>query len=350
MIWAIPQYSRNQVDKAGFALADPDIIGSDLEHVYAIINNWRSAHSYPLNTFQVTLRRKVASVENEFIVAQRIKRLESIRAKFVRPETSTIQLSQMQDIGGCRAVVRSIANVNEVVEQYKNSRFLHVLRNERNYIDSPKPDGYRGVHLVYQYKGEGKTEAYDKLRIEVQLRTSNQHAWATAVEAVSIFTRQALKWKQGEEDWKRFFALMGSAIASIERTPFVPQTPSSLDGLIKELRDLSRSLNVQNVLKMYSTTINYAGQAKDAKYLVLELDASTQQVKVTRFTASASQAANSLYLELERKSALNPAVQVVLVSVDAISKLQRAYPNYFLDTQRFSTILNRLLSAKSDIS
>ncbi len=348
MIWAVPLYSRNQVDKAGFTLADPSASAADIEAAYAIINNWRSAHSYPLNTFQITLRRKVATVESEFIVAQRIKRLESIRAKFSRPETSTIQLSQMQDIGGCRAVVRDVGRVRQVVELYKSGRFSHSLKTERNYIQTPKPDGYRGVHLVYQYVGEGKTEVYNKLRIEVQVRTVNQHAWATAVEAVSIFTKQALKWRQGEEDWKRFFTLMGSAIASIERTPFVPQTPSDIPSLVEELRKLSEKLNVASVLKMYSTTINYAGQAKDAKYLVIELNAESQQVRVSRFVASASQEANAMYLDLERRTSANPAVQVVLVSVDAISKLQKAYPNYFLDTQRFATILNRVLSRKSE--
>lgn len=42
-----------------------------------------------------------------------------------------------------------------------------------DYIEQPKPSGYRGVHLVARY---------DERRVEVQLRTEIQHEWAVAVE------------------------------------------------------------------------------------------------------------------------------------------------------------------------
>ncbi len=81
----------------------------------------------------------------------------------------------------------------------------------------PKEDGYRSYHLIYQYKGSLQTACYNKLRIEVQLRTKLQHAWATAVEAVGIFTKQALKSNIGDKDWLRLFALMSSEIAFDEK-------------------------------------------------------------------------------------------------------------------------------------
>ena len=43
------------------------------------------------------------------------------------------------------------------------------------------PSGYRGVHLIYRYNSDRKTE-YNTLLIEMQLRSQLQHAWATAVE------------------------------------------------------------------------------------------------------------------------------------------------------------------------
>ncbi len=39
----------------------------------------------------------------------------------------------------------------------------------------------------------------------------------------------------------------------------------------------------------------------------------------------------------------SPNDQVVLVSVDSIVSLRRAYPNFFGDTERFAQILNRIL-------
>src|SRR6185437_184594 len=98
-----------------------------------------------------------------------------------------------QDIGGCRAIVGSIADVYGIVDKYDKSRFAHTFKNRKDYISSPKPDGYRSYHLIYQYSGIGPTECYNGLHIEVQLRTQLQHAWATAVEIVGTITKQALK-------------------------------------------------------------------------------------------------------------------------------------------------------------
>lgn len=151
MAWAVPEYSRNQVDKAGFALVDPDADADALASAYAIINNWRSSHSYPLNTFQINLRTKIKTLKRPVLVAQRIKRLDSIKSKIERSQTRTIQLSQMQDIGGCRAVLPAVSDIERLVASYRASRFKHELRGEKNYILSPKKDGYRCHHLIYQY-------------------------------------------------------------------------------------------------------------------------------------------------------------------------------------------------------
>ena len=42
----------------------------------------------------------------------------------------------------------------------------------------------------------------------------------------------------------------------------------------------------------------------------------------------------------------DPAFSVVLVSVGDVKELQRAYPNYFMDTQAFINRLERLLEAR----
>ena len=108
-----------------------------------------------------------------------------------------MELARMQDIGGLRAIVRSVAVVKTLELAYKNSRFKHTPGSSKNYLDSPKPDGYRGVHLIYRYQNPIATE-YNGLSLELQLRTHLQHAWATAVETMGTFLGQALKSGQGE--------------------------------------------------------------------------------------------------------------------------------------------------------
>jgi ppGpp synthetase/RelA/SpoT-type nucleotidyltranferase len=57
-------------------------------------------------------------------------------------------LSQMQDIGGCRAIVSSVADVRKLVRSYEKSDIKHSLTQKDDYIVSPKASGYRGVHLI----------------------------------------------------------------------------------------------------------------------------------------------------------------------------------------------------------
>jgi hypothetical protein len=116
MAWTKPDYSRRRVDQAGeFLMAPPlTIMREDYELALVVINNWRSSHSFPLNTLTVNLRKVAADRDDEPSVAQRIKRLPSIRRQLDR--MPGMQLSRMQDIGGCRAVVSSVVTVNQLVD------------------------------------------------------------------------------------------------------------------------------------------------------------------------------------------------------------------------------------------
>ncbi len=343
MAWAVPEFEPQEVNAAGKALAriafpveTPD--GLD---ALAVLNNWRSSHAYPLNTFQITLRNRARRIEGNVIIAQREKRLDSIHRKLVAK--SSMRMTQMQDIAGCRAVFSKLADVYKLVELYNTRQFGHKFRNAKDYIANPKPDGYRSYHLVYEYVGSGPGVPYTGLRVEIQVRTQTQHAWATAVEAVGIFTRQALKSNQGDVGWLRFFSLMGTAIASIERTPCVPNTPLTKDELLAELQPLAEKLTARNMLRAYNTTLNTLGSAKDAKYFIVELDPDLNSVTVRQFKKKESAEANRQYTELESQIPDGSRRQVVLVSVADINALKRAYPNYFLDTALFSRLVDRVL-------
>jgi hypothetical protein len=67
MVWAEPQFTREQVNAAGRLVASPLHESSNIrsweddewhkfDAALAVVNNWRSSHAYPLNTFQVNLR------------------------------------------------------------------------------------------------------------------------------------------------------------------------------------------------------------------------------------------------------------------------------------------------------
>ena len=131
-------------------------------------------HAFPLNTITMDLRQKVKRVRPGANVVQRLKRARSMLAKLQKE--ASMRLTQMQDIGGCRAVVTTIDEVYALREQYRKSKSLHVLVNEDDYIANPEPSGYRSLHLVYRIQSRGHSQ-YIKLMFEVQLRTPTPHAW-----------------------------------------------------------------------------------------------------------------------------------------------------------------------------
>lgn len=253
----------------------------------------------------------------------------------------------MQDIGGCRSVASSVAHVQEICALYAESDMKHTLVRTDDYIVNPKNSGYRSVHLVYRYMSD-KKEIYNNLQIEVQLRSRLQHAWATAVETVGTFLRQSLKASQGSEQWLRFFSLMGSALALRERTPVVPETPTSKSQLVKELKRHTRRLDVKNRLETYGATLQTlqtleGAEVKAARYFLLELRPSEGKLIIRTFASNELDKATGEYLRIER-SLTGPGSEAVLVSVDSLDALQRAYPNYYLDTHVFLEAMQDAIS------
>jgi hypothetical protein len=343
MAWVEPQYTKGQVNGAGRELLrDPRREEYDeiITYVAAldVVNNWRASHSFPLNTFQNGLRKKGRQVDRNCLVAQRIKRITSIRDKLSRFPTMT--LSQMQDIGGCRAILSSVSSVHRLCDLYDKSSIKHKLHHIDDYITNPRVSGYRGVHMIYRYYSD-KKPTYNSLLIEMQLRSKFQHAWATAVETVGAFVGQALKASHGHEDWLRFFALMGTVIALREKSQPVPGTPTDSGTLLGELRMHSRNLDVRNRLVGFRTALNVleGHERKSDHYFLIVLNPTANTVSVKPFRLDQAQEATSEYLNAEKDLKDNPGADAVLVSVDSLTALRRAYPNYFADTSVFLDLL-----------
>jgi hypothetical protein len=303
MVFAKPQFTREEVNAAGRLIAREAVQGPELDHALQVINNWRACHSFPLNTFQVNLRRASRKYDSEALVAQRVKRLPSIALKLTRFQR--MKLIQMQDIGGCRAVLNTVANVESIMEYYiRESQIKHSRATMDDYIQHPQKTGYRGIHLVYRYVSDKRGgSTYNGLKIEIQLRSQYQHVWATAVETVGTFVGQALKSSMGENAWLRFFALMGSEIAIRERRSFVPDTPGDPITLREELSDLEKELGIVGRLEAYNSALSkltQVGTRQDSHYYLLELDTANNQLQITGFRQAELELASDRYLDAEK--------------------------------------------------
>ncbi len=347
MKWTKLEHSNNQINKSGNILINSNSTMVDKDRAMGILGNWRSAHSFPLHIFSVRLKRLAKQTDTSALVIRRLKRIPSIIKKLKREQTSKMKMSRMQDVGGCRAVLSSIEEVNNLVQEYRKSRGLkHKFVNEKDYIKMPKQDGYRSMHLIYKYFSD-KNDAYNGLLIEIQIRTKLQHYWATAIETVDHFTRQAIKSNEGERDWMNFFTLVSSAFANMEDMPIVPNTPSNKDELRKEIQALAKKLKVVKKMtewtKIHKIIENFEKTSKDKyDFYLLNLNLVTKELSISAFKKSQEELASSEYSRVEERMIKNNEDRdIVLVSADTTKELRKAYPNYFLDAREFVIKLNK---------
>jgi putative GTP pyrophosphokinase len=348
MAYPVPKHSRSEVNKAGGFLADLNASADDLSWAHEVLGNWRACHGYPINTFQATLRTRIEKLEiKEAIVAQRLKRTPSIIQKLRR--FPGMQLARMQDIGGLRAVVTTLKDVRRVQSAYKKKGgFQHELISEKDYISQPKTDGYRSVHLVFRYKNDHAPQ-YSGLSLELQIRTKLQHAWATAVETMGTFLGQALKARQGEEEWLKFFEVTGSAFAYLEKCPLVPGYDKySREETYQRVKIAEQELGVLDKLAGFSAAVNAISEQDRYTYHLVVLNSMNRSVNIQPYARTKLAQAMRDYTAVEARADNGEPIEVVLVSAGPVHLLRKAYPNYFLDTADFMARVQTIIRIASD--
>jgi hypothetical protein len=195
--------SKSQVNKAGRWLADHwtgalDLRPPDTLEAATVVDLWRQLHAEPMAFVTTEVGRRVEDATGEAVVAQRLKRMPQIIKKLVR--LNKMELARMQDLGGCRAVVRSLDEVDHVARLLiGRPKPAWPLRTSYDYRENGKPDtAYRALHLVVQREG---------CLIEIQLRTMRQHVWAEAVERTAALSDHDVKAGDAPREILEYFRL-----------------------------------------------------------------------------------------------------------------------------------------------
>ncbi|TRD00014.1 hypothetical protein FJV82_21975 [Mesorhizobium sp. WSM4305] len=256
-------YSMKAVRKAGYQLAKPIQFGRDTTvgqyvdtlEIFSIANSWRDSHFLPMRSVRFSVGHHMRALRLKGDMASRPKRMASIRRKL---RESTTNMDTMNDIGGCRAIMADIKGVRSLLASMRE-KFPHEIHTgEFNYIDEPKPDGYRSHHIVFKYRPkDADTVAFEGRRIELQVRTRLQHSWATAVEAVGLFQGQDLKHGKGEQDWLRLFQLTSAEFAHVEQCPVHIGVPGHNDR-VRELRDINERIGATRILEDIKNFTHYS--------------------------------------------------------------------------------------------
>jgi hypothetical protein len=343
------EYSMKDVKRAGEIIAGElpwnDQTAPQIRDAFQIANNWRDAHTYPMRSVRYSLMWFMRHHDLEGVTVARLKRMQAIRRKLRRIPHN---LSQLQDLGGCRAILPSIADVRKLVGLLRD-RSRHHLRAEDDYIATPKKDGYRSHHLMLLYRGRGAAAVHDDRRIEVQIRTRLQHSWATAVEAVGLFRGEDLKGNHGSGDWLRLFQLMSAEFAVAEGFQELPDAQPR-HSRIAEIKDLDKRLDAANILQNMSYAVRWTDIAiapnDKVRYYLIEFDNASKQVRVIPYFSPKSATLSYDNAESFDNKSGKDAKNIVLVEADKLDNLKAAYPNYFGDVQLFKTQLNNITKGK----
>ena len=327
-------FSRAELDRHGKVFLEENPSKADRDFALDMLSEWRKLHYIPMNTLQANLRKKCERLNlKNYIIAQRIKRLPSIVTKLSRfPD---MKLSRMQDIGGLRIILPSIKNVYDLHNAYmKQRKTKHTLiLPPKDYIADPKTDGYRSLHQVFKYQNAEKPEL-DGLRIELQIRTKLQHAWATAVETLGVIEQSPFKTGGGDEKYRRFFVLCSALFAIQEKTTLPPNVGNDEHMIKNEFNQLLNELKIIDKLQGITALTKHIENTTDyMDWYVLIFNYAERRIRPIGFSKEQFDMAQELYTLQERKN--TPNSDVVLFSSDSFKELKKAYPNYFLDTTYF---------------
>lgn len=121
-------------------------------------------------------------------IKSRLKTFKSACGKLEKKgwEKSFAGFEMMKDIAGIRIITPFIKDVYEIrdilrsqIEKTKPKNAMRIVEEE-DYIQNPKPNGYRSLHLLVEVKVSAvKGERAKWVPVEIQIRTKAQDLWAS---------------------------------------------------------------------------------------------------------------------------------------------------------------------------
>ena len=173
-------FSNSQIDRLGKKLRD----GSKEEEDIKMLETFRKSFEDMGQMLYKEIKKIVAN-ENIEITARNTKTHMSILDKLRRQKT--LRLSKIQDIEGCRIVIKDNLLEQQKIKDILINQFepkYKIIVKERN-----NKEGYRAIHIIVKQ---------NKKHYEIQLRTLVQDVWANMIESLAKSDNE-LKYGKGDE-------------------------------------------------------------------------------------------------------------------------------------------------------
>ena len=118
-------------------------------------------------------------------IESRLKSAESAYEKLARRGFAQVadNLTQLKDIAGVRVICSYVEDVYDIAEVFLRQEGVALLQ-KKDYIEKPKPNGYRSLHLIAEIPVSLSKETR-RVPVEIQLRTISMNMWASLEHEVS---------------------------------------------------------------------------------------------------------------------------------------------------------------------
>ena len=155
---------------------------ADYDPVYSLLMDYQCAVMEVETKFNILNNRLSIQGEHNPIesIKSRVKSIDSIVRKLDKsglPITLESVEENLQDVAGVRVVCSFVDDIYKIEECFLAQEDITLI-NRKDYIQNPKPSGYRSLHLIIKtpiYTENGKKDVF----VEVQMRTIAMDFWAS---------------------------------------------------------------------------------------------------------------------------------------------------------------------------
>lgn len=176
----------NNIEKKFFNEEEKVLSLRDVENVVEKMQELKLIHSCAIKEvstkleildYEFKIRRKRNPIE---YIKSRVKSPESILDKLQRKNVElSIESARktLNDIAGIRVICSFVSDIYEIAEMLKKQEDVTLIE-EKDYIQNPKPNGYRSLHMVIEIP-VFFSDHIESVRVEVQIRTIAMDFWAS---------------------------------------------------------------------------------------------------------------------------------------------------------------------------
>ena len=155
---------------------------ADYDPVYSLLMNYQCAVMEVETKFNILNNRLSIQGEHNPIesIKSRVKSLDSIIRKLEKlglPIAVESVEENLFDVAGVRVICSFVDDIYQIEKCFLAQEDITLIKR-KDYIQNPKPSGYRSLHLIIKtpiYTENGKKDMF----VEVQMRTIAMDFWAS---------------------------------------------------------------------------------------------------------------------------------------------------------------------------